>query len=364
MKVLAIVPGIYNTSPGQRYRIEQWEGILKRHDIEITYAPFESKELNRYLYREGFIAKKAMLAASSLIQRFSTSIAASKFDLVYIFREAALIGPAIFEKIIAHRNVPIVYDFDDAIFLPNVSEANARFKFLKFPDKTDDVCRLATCVMTGNSFLAEYAEKFNANVDIVPSTIDTELYVSKSDYELNGRVPTIVWSGSITTLPHLKTLSSALQKLSKRRKFRLRAIGAADFELEGVEVENIRWNAATETDDLRAGDIGIMPLPNDLWSKGKCGMKALQYMGMAIPTICSNVGANADIIQNGENGFLADTEDEWVEKLSELIDSVELRKRIGEAARRTVESKYSAQVQAPRVREIFEKALKLKNSNG
>ncbi|MGI8468703.1 MAG: glycosyltransferase family 4 protein [Pyrinomonadaceae bacterium] len=364
MKVLAVVHSIYNTSPGQRYRIEQWETILKDFGVEIDYAPFETAELNDHLYKKGRTFQKSRIVIGSVINRLRTLLDTRKYDLVYVFREASLIGPAFFEKIIKRQNVPIVYDFDDAIFLPNVSAANAKFRFLKFPNKTAVICRLATHVTVGNNFLAEYARQFNHNVSIIPSTIDTTKYVPRADYKIISS-PTIVWSGSITTIQHLQTLSPALQKLAKREKFKLRVIGAADFHLDGVGVENIRWNSETESADLRQGDIGIMPLPNDLWSKGKCGMKALQYMGTAIPTICSNVGANTEIIRDGENGFLAANEEEWLEKLTKLLHSAELRCRIGKAARKTVEQEYSAEVQVPRVYEVFEKAVNTqKHRNG
>jgi len=356
MKVLAVVHSIYNTSPGQRYRIEQWEAILKKFGVEINYAPFETAELNAHLYKEGKTFHKSKIVISSVVNRLRTLLNTKKYDLVYVFREASLIGPAFFERMIERQNVPIVYDFDDAIFLPNVSVANAKFRFLKFPNKTATICRLATHITVGNTFLAEYAAQFNHNVSIIPSTIDTTKYIPRTDYDIVS-IPTIVWSGSITTIQHLETLSSVLQKLAKQERFKLRVIGAADFHLEGVEIENIRWNAETESSDLCQGDIGIMPLPNDLWSKGKCGMKALQYMGTAIPTICSNVGANAEIISDGENGFLAENEKEWLEKLTKLLHSAEMRSRVGKAARKTVEQKYSAEIQAPRVYEVFEKAI-------
>ena len=120
----------------------------------------------------------------------------------------------------------------------------------------------------------------------------------------------------------------------------------------------MRWRAKTEVDDLRPIDIGVMPLPEDKWSKGKCGAKALQFMGMGIPTVCSPVGVNTDIIQDDQNGFLASTEDEWVEKLTRLLRSAELRRRLGQAGRLTVEQKYSAISQAPRVYEIFKSVLR------
>ncbi len=127
--------------------------------------------------------------------------------------------------------------------------------------------------------------------------------------------------------------------------------------MEGVEVEAVPWRSATEVEDLRPFDVGIMPLPDDKWSRGKCGMKALQYMGLAIPAICSPVGVNSEIIRDGENGLLASSDDEWVDKLSYLLRSPQERARLGRAGRATVEARYSAAVQAPRVYEVFSSVL-------
>jgi len=134
-------------------------------------------------------------------------------------------------------------------------------------------------------------------------------------------------------------------------------IGTPAYECAPIDVEAMRWRADSELEDLSAIDIGVMPLPDDRWSKGKCGLKALQFMALGIPTVCSPVGVNTDIIQDDENGFIAGTEDEWVEKLSRLLRSAELRQRLGQAGRATVEQKYSAITQSPRVHEIFKSVL-------
>jgi len=173
-------------------------------------------------------------------------------------------------------------------------------------------------------------------------------------HEVAGGVPVIGWSGSYSTVQHLDTLRSGLQRLAREVPFRLRVIGTPKYELDGVDVEALPWRSETEVADLQRMDIGIMPLPDDKWSKGKCGLKALQYMALGIPTICSPVGVNTDIIQDGENGFIAGGEDEWVDKLARLLRSPELRRRLGLAGRSTVEARYSARVQAPRVYRIFE----------
>ncbi len=359
MKVLAIVPSIYDTSPGQRFRLEQWENILMEKDVEITYSPFETAELREILYQNGYTLKKMQAVLRNMNRRRSEVKSLKKFDLVYVFREAAIFGLAWFERKIANSGVPMIFDFDDAVFVAYKSPSNGYLSYLKFPNKIGEICKLSAHVMAGNQYLADYAKQFNENVTIVPTTIDTEKY-RVVEKEENPEIVTIGWSGSFSTVQHLDTIRDVFQELAREEKYRLRVIGTPDYELSGVETEAIQWKSATEIEDLQKIDIGVMPLPDDQWSKGKCGLKALQYMALGIPTICSPVGVNSTIIQDGENGFIADGKDEWIEKLKKLLHSFELRKKIGLAGRKTVEESYSAKSQAPKVFEIFESVIKEK----
>jgi glycosyltransferase involved in cell wall biosynthesis len=352
MRLLAIVPSLFDTSPGQRFRLEQWEPLLKQRGIEIVYEAFEDEELHSSLYQSGNLFKKMRGIAQAFARRFASMRKVKEYDAVYVFREAALLGPPIFERLFHRSGVPMIFDFDDAIFVPYVSPSNGYLSYLKFPAKTKTICRLSSHVMAGNAYLANYARQVNDQVSILPTTIDTEKYTLEERRE--NDIPVIGWSGSYSTVQHLDTLREALKKLAGRQAFRLRVIGTPRYEIPGVDVEAMRWRAETEVADLRPIDIGVMPLPDDKWSRGKCGLKALQYMALGIPSICSPVGVNAEIIEDGENGFLAATEDEWIEKLTLLLQSEALRKRLGLAGRATVEAKYSALAQVPRVIEIFE----------
>ena len=359
MKVLAVVPSIYDTSPGQRFRLEQWEPLLKEKGVEITFSPFETDDLRRVLYQNGHALQKIQAVTKNMNRRRKQLDSVKKFDLVYVFREAAILGPAWFEKKIARSGVPMIFDFDDAVFVAYKSPANGYLSYLKFPNKTADICRLSAHVMAGNQYLADYSRQFNDNVTIIPTTIDTEKYrvVEKA---ANPDVITIGWSGSFSTVQHLDTVRYVLQQLAGDEKFRLRVIGTPNYEIPGVDVEALKWQSETEIEDLKKIDIGLMPLPDDEWSKGKCGLKALQYMALGIPTICSPVGVNSTIISDGENGFLADRKEEWIEKLKRLLHSFELRRKLGLAGRETVEENYSAKSQAPKVFEIFESVVKEK----
>jgi glycosyltransferase involved in cell wall biosynthesis len=346
------MPSLYDTSPGQRYRLEQWEPLLRERGVEITYAPFECEQLHSAVYKPGQLGQKLKFVSKALVRRSSLLKRVTDYDVVYVFREAALLGPPVFERLVHQRGVPMVFDFDDAIFVSYKSPSNGYLSYLKFAGKTKTICRLSSHVMVGNPYLADYARKVNNNVTIIPTTIDTEKYQPLPEKDDAGPI-VIGWTGSHSTVLHLNTLRSALQKLATRQKFRLRVIGTPTYELEGVDVEAMKWHSETELKDLSKVDIGVMPLPDDKWSKGKCGLKALQFMALGIPTICSPVGVNTEIIQDNENGLLAATEDEWVAKLSRLAESRELRRRLGTAGRRTVETNYSAAAQAPRVHEIF-----------
>jgi glycosyltransferase involved in cell wall biosynthesis len=356
INLLALVPGIPDKSPGQRYRLEQWQPLLLQFGVKTRFEAFESPELNALLYGPGQIVRKIDLLAESFIRRIKLLKTIREYDLVYIFREATLLGPALIERRIHKLGVPIIFDFDDATFIRYISPSNGLISLLKCAGKTRTLCRIAAHVIAGNQHLADYALRFNQNVTIVPTTIDTDKYTLKIRSAIPHQ-PVIGWTGSYSTLQHLDALKGTLARLAKIEDFRLRVIGPPNFRFEGMQIDLIPWNSASEVADLRPIDIGIMPLPDNQWTRGKCACKALQYMGLGIPAVCSPVGVNSEIIQDGVNGFLAEGPDEWIEKLSRLLRSPDLRTRIGMAGRATVEAKFSARVQVPRVFEALRSAV-------
>src|SRR6266850_1492343 len=176
MRLLALVPSLYDTSPGQRFRMEQWEPLLRKRGVEITFESFEFPELNSVLYKRKHLLQKLWLVSRAFARRVKVLRAVHQYDAVYVFREAALLGPPIFERWIHRSGVPMIFDFDDAIFVRYVSPSNGYLSYLKFPSKTQTICRLASHVIAGNSYLADYASKANSQVTIVPTTIDTDKY--------------------------------------------------------------------------------------------------------------------------------------------------------------------------------------------
>lgn len=330
-------------SPSQRFRFEQYISYLEANGFAVDFSYIIDAEADKTLYQKGKYWRKFKLLVKAFFKRWKELKRATEYDVFYVQREAFLFGTTYFENRMS-RKVPMIFDFDDAIWLQNVSEANKRLAWLKRPEKTADLIKMATLVFAGNEYLAEYARPINSNVVIVPTTIDTDVYISKpaNAYEAANRPVCIGWSGSVTTIQHFQFAEAFLLRLKQQfgDRITIKVIGDEKFHHEALGIIGQGWKKETELQDLSEFDIGIMPLPDDKWSKGKCGLKGLQYMALGIPTIMSPVGVNCEIIQHGENGMLA-TEGQWIEQIKELIQSPELRKKIGQEGRRTVERKYS-----------------------
>jgi glycosyltransferase involved in cell wall biosynthesis len=352
LRVLAVVPYPYDHAPGQRYRIEQWTPYLAEAGIDLTFAPFVSPATMAILYRHGQLSAKGAGVLAGCFRRLRDLLRARDFDAAFVYREALPLGLTWFERWLARR-LPIVYDFDDAIYLPASTSANAWVSFFKRPAKIADLCRLAASVTVGNEVLATFARRHAESVTVIPSTIDCARYTLQPRPP-NPR-PVLGWTGSTTTIPHLKTLESPLRRLRGLMEYELRIVGGT-LDIREVAVTSVPWRAASEVEDLRPMDVGLMPLPDDAWSRGKCGMKALQYMALGIPPVVSPLGVNATLVQNGVNGFHATTEDEWVNRVGLLLKDPALRAQLGGAARRTVVEAFSAQVHAPRVAAILRRA--------
>lgn len=354
LRVLALVPYPERRAPGQRFRIEQWAPLMARAGASVEISPFLDPGMMDVLYAGGRFVTKSFGVLEGYAHRARETRRLKGYDVAYVYREAALGRATWIERRVA-RQLPLVYDFDDAIYLPATSAVNARVGFLKDPVKAAKLCALATQVTVGNDYLAGYARAHARSVTVIPSTIDTTAYVPQP--RATATRPVIGWTGSATTVAYLEALKAALRRLRKEMDFELRVVGApfADAQLD---VRTVPWRAVSEVEDLRAIDIGLMPLPDDEWSRGKCGMKALQYMALAIPPVVSPVGVNATIVRDGVNGRHARTDDEWVARLLELGRDAELRRELGEAARRTVEDGYSAEVHAPRMMKVLEQAAR------
>ncbi len=327
-------------SPSQRFRFEQYFGYLEANGYRCRFSWLLNERDDKFFYSRGKLFPKGWIVLKSVLKRLNETWHAADYDIVFVQREAFMLGTAFFETRFA-KKTKLVFDFDDSIWLQNISEANKMFSIFKDAGKTGKIIRAAHLVIAGNRYLAGYARQFNPNVIIIPTTIDTDVY--KPVLKKPQEKICIGWSGSITTIEHLETKLRALAEVKKKydEKVYFKIIGDGNYYSEHLQTKGLPWIKDTEVEDMSEFDVGIMPLPDTQWAKGKCGLKGLQYMALGIPTIMSPVGVNAEIISDGENGFLAGSDEEWVAKLSLLIESFELRQKLGEAGRKIVEEKYS-----------------------
>jgi glycosyltransferase involved in cell wall biosynthesis len=355
VRLLLLLPYAWDTSPSQRFRIEQWTPWLERAGVRTTRATLLTWEEQRRLYAPGLAGKLALMARVTA-RRLRQLRLVREADAVWLHRCALPVGPPWIERRLAATGKPIVFEFDDAIYLTHTAQANRRWSALKFAGKTAEICRLAARVVVGNRYLAEYARPHNPAVDVVPTTIDTVAY-EPGPPRPNPSPVVLGWSGSGTTLAHLRTLDPVLRRVAERASVRLHVLGGSEYLLPGVDVRARAWSPDAELPELRAFDIGLMPLPDEEWARGKCALKALQYMALGIPTVTAPVGVNGEIIRDGDNGFLAAGPEEWERKLLALIADPALRERVGRAGRATVEAEYSAACQGPRVADIVRSVL-------
>jgi len=340
-KILFVAAHRPDRSPSQRFRFEQFLPYLREQGFDYDFSFLISEKDDKIFYKPGNFVTKAYIFLKSFLRRLNNVWHASGYDIIFIQREAFMTGSVFFEKAFRRSGAKVVFDFDDAIWYLDVSDGNRYFHWLKNPGKTARIISLAHLVIAGNRYLADYALHHNTNVVILPTTIDTDEYVpvpKKKDHKI-----VIGWSGSITTIKHFESAIPFLTRLLAKYgdQVQIKVIGDASYRHEALGIRGIAWRKEDEVKELNTFDIGIMPLPDDEWAKGKCGLKGLQYMALEIPTVMSPVGVNTEIIKDGVNGFLAGTDDEWMEKISLLIDNREFHDEMGRQARKTVIEGYS-----------------------
>ena len=353
LRVLALSP-IPEEGAGCRFRIAQFIPYLRSVGIEVTLRSLFTADFFRLVYKRGHYLRKASRFATLSLKHLASLRDLSRFDVVFLYREMFPIGPAVVERLLAMRGrPPVVFDFDDAIFLQSVSDANRVIRALKAPGKVATIIRHSDHVIAGNEYLAAYARRFNDAVTVIPTCVDTTRFVPSpaavsSNGAVSSREPIVGWIGSPTTAPYVRGLTTVLQCVRQQHPFVLRVSGTGEsLEVPGIRTEQPPWALGDEVRLFNTCDVGIYPLADDEWSKGKCGFKAIEFMACGVPVVASAVGVNRDIIQDGVNGFLASTDGEWVEKLGRLLSDPEIRRRFGEAGRRTIEERYSLRVHAP-----------------
>ncbi|MBS1576950.1 MAG: glycosyltransferase [Bacteroidetes bacterium] len=340
LSVLFFVPSPLGISPGQRFRFEQYLPEFEERGMRYCVRPFLSLRGRKCLYSEGNIFGKVSAILGGYWRRVKDMFIIHRYEYVYIHRWATTAGPPVFEWIIAKIfRKKIIYDFDDAIWL-NESRYNKKFLSFKFLSKVGKICKWAHTVTVGNTYLHDFALKYNKNVIIIPTVVNTQtVHAESQDHDVI--YPNVGWTGSFSTLQYLDIILPALQALQERIDFTFYVIADQDPRLALKKYVFIKWDSESEAKDLLKFHIGLMPLTDNEYSKGKCGFKAIQYMAMGMPAVVSPVGVNATIVEHGQNGFLCSSQQEWENYIELLLKDPSLRKKLGNAARKKIERNYS-----------------------
>lgn len=339
-KLLFLTPYPQDTAGSQRFRFEQYTSLLESKGWQIDRQSFIDDSTWEILYLPGHDFSKLWGIVKGFGRRIWMLLKSSSYEYIFIHREAAPVGPPVFEWVLAKvLSKKLIYDFDDAIWKENTTGNNSLASKLKWPQKVATICRWSHRISAGNEFLAQFARLYNSHVVINPTTIDTTHRHLPAAEDSN---PLIVgWTGSHSTLKYLKIIAPAIAELQQLYAFQFLVIADQKPELNLPNWKFLPWNKKTEIEDLNQIDIGVMPLEQDEWAKGKCGFKALQFMALEKPVLVSPIGVNIDIVENGVSGYHCIQITDWKESLIRLIQDQNLRKQMGQAGRQVVINRYS-----------------------
>jgi glycosyltransferase involved in cell wall biosynthesis len=352
MKILFISP--YPVQGGSsRFRIYQYLPFLRARGHEVAVSAFLSEKSYQIVYQPGKFFHKAAAILAGLWRRLVLLPSLQRYDLCIIHREASPLGPGLVEWLAAKFSRRLIYDFDDAVFEPNVSPVNRFFAFLKSTQKISRLISQCDAVIAGNDYLESYAKQFCPRSFVLPTPVDVRRFMPRDH---KSQQPVVIgWIGSHTTAPYLSLVADALKSLKAEfgQRVEIEIVGAGEFRFNDVLARYKPWALEREPEDVQHFDIGIMPMPDNRWTRGKCGFKALLYMSVGAPVVCSPVGINREIVVSGENGFWAETSSQWHEALRQLVEYPTQRRKMGERCRQLVEEKFSLEKCAERLEAIL-----------
>jgi len=355
LRVLALCTAP-SLNASNRLRIEQYGPLLRDEGIELEVAPYFDDETYAILHRSGHTARKVLGVVAGAARRVRDLWRARDTDLLLVHRESTPLGPPMIEALWRSRMRPYVFDFDDAVFVGDFHPANRRWSWLRQPSRVAPAVRGAAAVVAGNEYLAGWARGLNPNVTVLPTPVDTDRHRPRAAHDAHDPL-VLGWVGSSTTARYLRILDEPLGELAKRRSIVFRVVGG-EYEHRSARVEVRPYRVDSEPAELAGFDIGVLPQPDDPWTRGKGAFKALLYMATGLPVVASSGGVNSEVVRDGETGFCVDGCAEWVEALDRLASDPALRQRMGEAGRARVEAHYSLRVLAPRLAKVLQRAAR------
>ena len=354
-KILILCPSPKGTAAAQRLKYEQYLPLLEQEGFVFTISGFQTNRFWKIIHKPGRISEKTFWVVIGYIKRIFDLIRAPFYDAVFVTIWATPLGFPLYEHLLRFFNKKIIYDLDDMMFLKKVDHVKENFfQRLKGKRKPLVLMKHAKYVIVCTPKLEEIGKTINKykNVVDISSTFNTKRFTPVKDYH-SSEITTIGWTGTHSTLPFLDSLQPVLTEVSKQRRIRLLVIANKEYSMKDVPTEYIAWKEETEVEDLHNFEIGLYPIPTNEWSLGKSSLKALTYMSIAIPFVATAYGTNYRIMENGVQGFMASTHEEWVERIIQLIDNVALRKQMGMAGRKRVEDEFSVTANFPKYLKVF-----------
>lgn len=357
-KIYFPCPYPFDTSPSQRYRVEQYLSQYKNNDILFYQKPFIKSFFYKYQFKKGYLFFKIFGVILGFISRIFDLFTLKKYDAIYILREASPIGPPIFEFIYKKLlNKKIIYDFDDAIWIPRNSTYNSLANKLKNFGKISKIISYADIVFAGNNYLLNFALQYNSQALVLPTCVDTtsKFYPQACHNENKDADLMVVWTGSFSTNDYLVHIQDNLNEVYNKIKFKLRVISNVKPNLVFPDWEFIPWSPENEIKGLVNADVGIMPLVYDQWTQGKCGFKLIQYMAMSIAAMATYTEANNDIALSGEAAIIVHNKNDWSKLLLALLHDEKLRMRLKDKGRQRAVSNYNIVVHFPMIKASLER---------
>jgi glycosyltransferase involved in cell wall biosynthesis len=334
-----------------RQRLLQYAPALAGAGIELDHRPLLDDDYVSSLATGATYPRRRIL--KSYLDRIAYLLRRADADLIWVYAELFPYLPAGFERLVSSAGLPIIYDFDDAFFHQYDDNNRALVRRMLGGKLRPLIARAAACTC-GNDYLRRYAAHLCERSLIFPTVVDTEAY-QPTPPRADAGVPTIGWIGSPSTWAYVRPLLPMLAQLAAAGSARVLAVGAGTRALAdrfpGMEL--VDWSEDREIAEVKRMDIGIMPVPDEPWARGKSGYKLIQYGACGLPVVASPVGVNSEIVENGRTGLLVRSPEEWRKSLDRLLASPDLRQRMGAAGRERIVDHYSLAVHAPRLVDLF-----------
>ena len=341
-KILFVCPYPPNLAAGQRLKFEPHFDALEREGYDIKQSCFMSQRLWHIAYKPGHYMEKFFWTIKGFCERVFLSFTLRKYDTVYIFMNVFPFGPAILERLFRKISRRVIYDIEDNIISKESNDDKRIVNFLKSKEKYEFLIKTADVVIASTPALSEKCNQISSSEKsiFIPPTLDDKRFIPKA-LSTNKEKLTIGWTGTFSSKSYLDIVLPHLEALYKERNFKTKIIGNFEMDNPALDLEVVQWNKDDEVNQLQDIDIGLYPLSQDDWVSGKSGLKAMQYMSIGIPAVCTAAGHVMKIIDDAVDGILVFEESKWKETLKDLIDNETKRKTVGGNARKTFLSKYS-----------------------